>query len=370
MKKILCLFSRFSFVCFILVFSFSMKSNAMSSSSMKTKGKLVSQTSVKISWSGGKKLKYWRIRKATTDKNGNFVKFKTVKTLKRSKKSYTLKKLKKNKVYEFEIIGGTKKKGKFKAITYQYVSIFTGLSETGWDDYANSDAPCSPNCIELRGVCYNNGFKVQGYEIYRKKHGTSKFTKIASIGKKGFPYKDKKVSPGQLYDYKFRAYGKVKKKKLYSRWSEVMTRGAVNQAGLFSSEVISASPDELVLKLTSHKYNGLLQLPYSNLSFVPEEKDSDNDNELYLEDWEYPVVIIVATSKDNSNWMDVVDNKKVVLAGGDSIYLKFKKYIVDVDFTKQGYFASDYVIYNDLPSFFTLTIGGEGGASMNAEMIH
>ena len=97
MKKIICILVTTSLLCLTLALSFPVKSDA-SSSSMKTKAKLASQTSVKISWSGGKKLKYWKIRKAVTNKNGGLVKYKTVKTLKRSKKSYTLKKLKKNKV--------------------------------------------------------------------------------------------------------------------------------------------------------------------------------------------------------------------------------------------------------------------------------
>ena len=366
MKKIICILVTTSLLCLTLALSFPVKSDA-SSSSMKTKAKLASQTSVKISWSGGKKLKYWKIRKAVTNKNGGLVKYKTVKTLKRSKKSYTLKKLKKNKVYDFEIIGGTKKKGKFKAITYNYVSIFTGLSEAGWDDYAKSDAPCSTSCIELWGVCYNNGFKIQGYEIYRRKHGESKFVKIARIGKKGFPYKDKKVSPGQLYDYKLRAYGKVKKKKMYSPWSDVMTRGAVNQSGGFSSQIVSAAPDELVVKLTSDKYNGILKLDYNELSFASDTGSGDDE---YMEDWEYPVVTIAASSKDNINWTEVSSKKPVTLAGGATIYLKLKKYIVDVDFTKQGRLATDCATYNDLPSFFTITVGGRGRAYMNPEMIH
>ena len=56
--------------------------------------KMLSQTSVKIKWSGGKKLKYWRIRRSKTKSNGEMGKYKTVKILKRSKKSYTIKKLK------------------------------------------------------------------------------------------------------------------------------------------------------------------------------------------------------------------------------------------------------------------------------------
>ena len=84
-----------------------------------------------------------------------------------------------------------------------------------------------------------------------------------------------------------------------------------------------------------------------------------------LEDWEYPAVIIAASSKDNINWTDVSSKKPVTLAGGASIYLKLKRYIVDVDFTKQGRLANDCSKYNDLPSFFTITIGGRGRASMS-----
>ena len=124
----------------------------------------------------------------------------------------------------------------------------------------------------------------------------------------------------------------------------------------------------MVLKLTSDKYNGILQLAYNDLSFAGDQTGSGDD--VLLEDWEYPAVIIAASSKDNINWTDVSSKKPVTLAGGASIYLKLKRYIVDVDFTKQGRLANDRSKYNDLPSFFTITIGGRGRASMNPEMIH
>lgn len=356
---------------FFAVFLIGPRTEAAAAPSIKMKWKLTGQSSVKITWSGGKKLKYWRIRKAYIDKDGKQHKYKTVKVIKRSKKSYTVKKLKKDSEYVFEITGGIKKNGKYKAISeYEYIwPLYTGCSEIAWDDYAVSDAPCSPTNIHLWGSGMKNGFPIRGYQIYRKKVGASKYTRIATIKTKklSFKYKDKKVTKGASYRYKFRAYTIWKKKKLYSPFSDVMMRSAVNQVGNFTSKLVSSAPDELIIKLTSAKYNADLILNHYGLSIVGDVMTSEAEP---YEDSDYPPVIISAYSTDNNTWTDLGEGKGVTLKSGDSVYLKIKTKQEGIDLSKGTSLTSDNVTYDRLPCFFDVDLDGTGTARQNGEYIH
>lgn len=356
---------------FFAVFLIGPRTEAAAAPSIKMKWKLTGQTSVKINWSGGKKLKYWRIRKAYIDKDGKQHKYKTVKVIKRSKKSYTVKKLKKNAQYVFEITGGIKKNGNYKPISeYEYIwPLFTGSSEGEWDDYATSDAPCSPTCIQLWGYNTKDGLPIKGYQIYRKKVGASKYTRIATIKtkKRTFIYKDKKVAKGASYRYKFRTFTTLKKKKLYSPFSDVMLRSAINQVGKFNSQLISSAPDELIIKLTSVRYNADLLLAYSALSIEGDVKTSEADPDI---DYDHPPVIISAYSTDNNTWTELSEGKKVTLKGEDSVYLKIRTNLKGIDLSKGTGLTSEDVTYDNLPSIFNLDLDGTGSATQNSEYIH
>ncbi len=343
------------------------KINAAKVPEIKMKYKRKGRTSVKIKWSGGKKLKYWRIRRALTKRTGGMTKYKTIKVLKRSQKTYTITNLKKNKEYIFEITGGKKKNNKYKpASTYEYIwSFYTGMADVIWDDYAASDAPCSTTCIELWGGCESDGLPIKGYEIYRKKAGDSEYKKIAVVKdtKYGFRYKDKDVSPGAVYKYKFRSYGVWKKKKLYSRFSEVLARAAINQSGIFTSKLISSSSEELVVRVTSAKYNAALVLRYGDLQLCGEDFITE-------EYFDMPPAHITGYSKDNESWTELGKTKSVTLKGGESIYLKLRSDMDQVDMRKGTSLWGYMVTYEGLPCFFDLPLNGTGTTKHNDEGIH
>lgn len=352
-------------------FSFPPGAEAASVPPIKMKWKLTSQTSVRISWSGSKKLKYWRIRRAKIDKKGNVSKYKTVKIQPRSKKTFTVRKLKKNRGYIFEITGGVKKNGKYKPTsTYEYIwPLYTGISEVAWDDYAFSDAPYSPSSIELWGVGSKDGYPIRGYQIFRKKSGETEYRKIATIKTKKlyFTYKDTKVTKGATYKYKFRAYGPIKKKRRYSPFSDVMTKSATNQNGRFTSELVSASPEELVVRLTSAKYNSFLVIGYSSLNLSGDYNlDMNAPDEESLD----PVGIITAYSSNNTNWTSVSAGGSVTANPGSDIYLKIRAANNNTDLSKATGLTSEDVTYNQLPCYFYVQFGGDGGTTINSEMVH
>lgn len=65
--------------------------------------------------------------------------------------------------------------------------------------------------------------KARGYEIYRRS-GSGSWKRIKKLPDKlATSYKDKKVKSGKTYQYKIRAYRKVNKKKVYSKFSDVYT---------------------------------------------------------------------------------------------------------------------------------------------------
>ena len=340
---------------------------------IKCSAKTLSTSSIKISCSCGKGVTYWKIRQGVEKKSGGHTAYKTIKTLKKSKKSYTIKKLKKNTHYFYELVGCVKKNGKLKSVIYDYQEAFTGMSDVVWDAYAASDAYCSPERIDLMGGCYNNGFAIKGYEIYRKKKGESKYTKLATISKKSaFVYKDKKVEAGATYRYRFRSYGTISKKKAYSPWSDVLTRSAVNQTGSFSSQFISQSREELVIKLNSKLYNGDLMI--NNRSFaLCTQQQPDDGNVDDLDEGTGIYVHAVSYSKDGTNWTPIGEKDEIALKGGESLYLTFKgKEDKDLSkaYWKEGYLEDEGVTYNRLPCNFHLSLNGKGSAAMNGEMIH
>lgn len=333
--------------------------------SITVKGKLVSQTSVKLTLSKRSGISHWRIRRAADKADGSQTEYKTIKTLSKNTRTYTMKNLKKNTQYRFEIIGCTKKKGKYKGVIYEYLSIYTGLSNVVWNDYAYSDAPCSPESIELWGESYDDGLPVSGYEVYRKQKG-GKYSKIASFNKKGFPYVDKNVKKGESYYYRFRAYGTYNRKKIYSSYSDSLLRSAVNQSGTFKTKLISRSEDELVIKVKSAKYNGKLVLDQYDSFTLAEDYTS------FEYDEGGAVVSIAATSTDGKTWVDTPKKFKITLDAGQTIYLRFKGNNSDTSLLDGKLIGSQEVRYNRLPSILTLSWEGDTGSSawMNGELIH
>ncbi len=317
-------------------------------------GKVTSQTSVRISLKGKSEYKYWRIRRIIHDKNGGYAGYKKIKLLKTSTKKYTVKKLKKNKEYDFEIAYGNKKDGKFKPEFYDYVyNVFTGVSRPCWHDYASSDAAFSTSYIDLWGFRESEGLAAKGIQIYRKVKGGS-YKKIKTIKKQSFTFRDKKVKKGKTYYYKMRSYGTYKGKKIYSPWSETLKRFAGNKVGKFTSKIISSDMESVEIKLTSDKYNSALKMSPDAFFF----RDGDEEEEVGL--------TITKYSLDGKAWKKP---EKITLKAGQSIYLILEtKGMQDLRDLKS--IESDYVAYDSWPCFFYLDLNGSGSTPHNDEFIH
>ena len=146
-----------------------------------------------------------------------------------------------------------------------------------------------------------------------------------------------------------------------------MMRSAVNQVGNFTSKLVSSAPDELIIKLTSAKYNADLILNHYGLSIVGDVMTSEAEP---YEDSDYPSVIISAYSTDNNTWTDLGEGKGVTLKSGDSVYLKIKTKQEGIDLSKGTSLTSDNVTYDRLPCFFDVDLDGTGTARQNGEYIH
>ena len=345
---------------------------------MKVKGSLASRTSYKITFKGSKDITHWRIRKIISSEDGEWS-YKTIKTLKRSQKTYTVKNLKKNKYYNYEIVGCRKKKGKYKPLQYDYLGCYTGISTVGWDDYASSDAPWSTESITLWGQSYDDGLAVKGYKVYRRKEGETSYKKIATIKRKSkknalLRYVDEDVEPKAIYYYRFRAYGTYKKKKLYSPYSEDLVRSAVNMHGRYTATVISRDSEKMEVCITSNPYNGILRIRSRDDLQLAEDWDN-------IEEWEGLPLTITAWSRDGENWTTLGQEDEIVICGDEQVYLQLARSEDYIDWSEEddspakdllmgNYICSEEVDYNRLPSCFKLELDGEGVTWMNMDLIH
>jgi len=357
---------------FVVAFNFSTTKVKASASKIKVYHKRLSQNSIKISCSMPKKLTYWRIRQSVYNKKTGYSSYKTIKVLSKKNKSYTIKKLKKNTRYDFEITGGVKKKNKYKVTSfYEYIySFFTGISNPQWDDYAASDANCSTTCIDLWGTNASDGMAIKGYQMYRREASEKKYKKIATFkkgSKYGFTYKDKKVKAGKTYYYKFRTYGVINKKTVYSQFSSVLKRYAVNKNGKFKTDLVSSSEDELIVKMTScDKYNGDLVIGSDVLCVKGNvfKKSEQADEDIGVG------VHITETSKDNITWSNLKRGNKFTLKGGQYIYLKLKANIDGIDLLNGTGLASEAIYYIGWPCILEMPFGIAKKTWPNAELIH
>ena len=329
--------------------------------SVSSDAEALSLTSIRIKTKCSSSVKRWRIHLEVGKNKDNSVKYKTIKTLKNTTSFYTVKKLKKNTIYRFEIVGLALKGGNYKPVTYDYCSAYTGMSDASFDAYASSDAYCSPKCIDIWALSEGNGLPIKGIQLYRKKEGDNKYTRIATIKNKNYiKYNDKNVNAGATYFYKVRTYGYIGGKKVYSPFSETLRRSAVNMEGSFSSKVISRDADKLVVKITSAKNNGVLTLDSSLALFS--KKDDIEDSENYVK--------LTSYSTDGENYKDLANKETIELKGEESVYIIIEKIDETSDLSKGSIIGTSELYYNGWPSFFYVVLDGKGKAWQNTEYIH
>lgn len=334
---------------------------------MKTKTKSTSK--IKLAWEKNSKVKKWVIKKALISKKGKRGALKKVKTLKKGKKSYVVSKLKKNRSYYFRVSGYVKKKGKYVLVCMGEAEDRTGMAAPEWGDYP-FEWSYSTSHISMEFYNYG-GLPVKGYEVWRRKSGTKKYSKIKTIKtkKRAYTYKDTKVSKGASYDYKIRSVGKYKKKKIYSPFSEKLAKSACYTTGKYTISLVSQSPTNFVIKVKSDPYNGSLKIDKNAelyINNIPEGIDENEPNDkAELAGW----------GKDGKTWK----SGAAVINRGETVYLKINykesKTLTQADLAESALLAQgeqSYVgiNYNKTVASLRFPLNGSGTTDLDTGYYH
>lgn len=273
-----------------------------------------SKTKIQIKWKTKKKVSQIRIFR-TNKKNWESVTLKKIATLSGKKKSYT-DKVTFNKNYAYKICAYQKKGKKYKKVGSTSCWQFTGVAPVAWDEYSFCDAVTTPKEIPLEGSVDGLGMKPDGFQIYR---GTDKknLKKIKTIKKKQFwfRYKDKTVKSHETYYYKVRAFKTIGKKKYYGAFSNIERHSAINHEGKYQVKVVTKEGDaipSLITCLTSDSGNG--DLVFEGGCCGTLDTDSLGVMSIWATQYSY----------DGEKWYSL-ENKRVVLKAGQSIYLKWEE---------------------------------------------
>ena len=284
--------------------------------------------------------------------------------------SITLK-TKKNRHYDFEIIGRkyaggskTNGSGKAKKIWNGSISFYSGISPAHFDDYNYAEGFVSTKKIELQ-ICSGEGMKADGYYIYRRPEGKGIYRKIktvkASALKNGSWY-DTSVQAGTRYQYKIKAFKKSGRKKYSGPFSEALSMSAVRQNARFrvSGNPAGASP---VLVLKSDQYNGVLVV--NEYGLIGNGYGLSDDDDICFIAKEY--------SKDGTTWLKKGD---ISIPAGGTLLIRFEKTRREdlnpyLDDEIGAGIMSIRSQYNHIPVFLELRpFEGTGKTSPDMEAIH
>lgn len=359
-------------IALLFLFSVSTKSHAIKYFDANTKVK--NKTTVELTWKKKNVDGYDIYRANSNDEEYNFGTFRKIATISGNKTKYVDKAVKSKRRYGYQIKAYKYVKGK-KVYKYEANPDYSNLRASTyawrglWDEYLHADAETTPTSIELIGG-YGEGIYPTGYEIYRKTSSAS-WKKIATVKAKGlgaaFTYVDKTVVKGKTYRYKFRPYKKVKGKKTYSKYSDVVKLTAINKDAIYSLgnyTQVNGNIKSIVLSLTSAEGNGKTVLEYDRdyLTYHYVTKSGKAD---------FVELKIAAYSYDNINWIAFSENG-VPLLENETVYIQLE----EVDGKNIPFYASDakdsdiewWMEYNNKMAILRIDfLKGTAKASLNGE---
>ena len=329
-----------------------------------------SKTQVALTWKKHSVAGY-EIYRANVNKKGVAGKYQKIATVSGKKKAYT-DKVAYKKRFGYRVRGYTLK-GKKKV--YQYLgedSIYTGVAQTSWADYLQTDSEISPKAIPL-AFSQLEGMKPTAYEIYRGTNNKS-FKKLATLKSKKMTgkYTDKSVASGKTYYYKVRAYRTWKGKKYYGNYSSVMKLSAVRRVGKYAVAVTPTGeeePSSFILRLSSDKENGSTVFNKKSFQEVRYHYlDTESKKSVFLQ------LKVVEYSQDNMNWQEMPD--QVVLPAGRTMYFRlgtmdgstFQPAVLQ---SPRASMVDIGILYNDLESYMTVDCAGKAAeARVNLSKYH
>lgn len=171
------------------------------------------------------------------------------------------------------------------------------------------------------------GIAPTAFEIYRKDGSSKKYNKIKTVKVKNGCYKleyvDRKVTKGETYSYKVRAYKKIKGKKIYGKYSRPERATAINTDANYAVQNYTkenGKTKSIVIGLTSNEGNAdtifTFNKEYSNISYSYWENEYSDNEQVDL--------VPVKYSYDNVNWSSFTD-KGVKLLENQTIYIMLEE---------------------------------------------
>ena len=176
-----------------------------------------------------------------------------------------------------------------------------------------------------------------GFEIYRakKKKGTYQRIKIVkeitkNVYYHGYQheekiywkasYKDERVKLFDIYYYKVRAFVKVGNKKIYSLFSFVEKGVCSNNIGKYKCKIIKTTKNKLILKLTSDKKNGKMEIGDDGRRYalLVGKKGSDGEQTERK-------MLCEKISRDGKKWHPF-NKKRIKIMNNQSVYLWYEYY--------------------------------------------
>lgn len=357
---------------FAVLLTFSIATESHAAKELQVVAKAKNKTTVELKWTK-KSVASYEIYRVELNKDAEQIgEYKKIATLSGKKTKYVDKSVKYKKNYSY-VVKGYQKKGKKKICKYEGDALAHMRMEAfEWEEYLYSDTETTPDSIRIAGSQF--GIYPTAIDIYRKS-GTSKWKKIKTVKPTKayayFEYIDKDVTKGQTYKYKCRAYKKLNGKKLYGKYSSVMTLTAVNRDGVYTLEnctLTNGKTKSIVIGLTSQEGNGKIHFgnEESMLSYDCYRKKDGKyiSTDLTLSKYSY----------DKENWVDFPEDGIDCLEN-ETVYIMFEAY----DGKEFEFFATDvkrskiewWLTYNNRDSILDIDfIKGTATACSNGEMYH
>lgn len=187
-------------------------------SKFKVTGK--STSSISLSWSKGNASvsKFLLYRTGEKPSGKGYGKFKLIKTLKSSTKSYKDSNLNSARIFKYKIVANRTKAGISKNSDEKILRTITKLNTP--KNFTNKKATTKSITLSWSKVT-----RARKYEVSRKPAGSGKYKKVGATKKASFT--DKSVKSGANYTYRVRALRKLGDKTYYSGYAKVSSSTAV-----------------------------------------------------------------------------------------------------------------------------------------------
>ncbi|MDD6069729.1 MAG: fibronectin type III domain-containing protein [Clostridiales bacterium] len=317
-------FIRGFLLCVGMMMIFCMGTESQAVKYMTVTATAETKTTVNVTWKKKKSVTGYIIyRREVKNGKSNTDKFEKIATVSADTKTYKDKSVGYKKRYEYQVKAYKDQKGKMKYLYQGSDQAYVGLENPQWSEHIYLLCETTPKSIKIAG--YAPEMQPDVYEIYRKE-GSGKYKKIKTIKAKkdfyGFQYVDKKVEKGKVYSYKFRMYKKMDGKKVYSKYSSVIKKAAINDNPTYTMHnytPIEGQKDALVISLTSAEGNGETLFKYDTKVYdmIPYYNYNNCEKE--------PIELVpVMYSYDNSNWQPYPE-KGLFVSEQQTVYFMFKR---------------------------------------------